>query len=195
VSKRTVPRICKKCGKEFLAQKSDVNRGFGLYCNKKCFNNNYIRLKYPKEYKIWISMKERCSNKSSVSYYRYGAIGISVCDRWRESFDNFITDMGQKKEGMTLDRIDNHGNYEPSNCRWADRYTQAMNKPRGRAKHSTSGYIGVFSYNNTGKWLVKIINKGTVYRIGVFQDKKEAALAYNEAAKKHHKEYAELNII
>lgn len=72
-------------------------------------------------------MKARCSGKSKKHRARYFERGISVCERWM-SYENFLADMGQKPVGASLDRINNDGNYEPSNCRWADAKTQARNK-------------------------------------------------------------------
>jgi hypothetical protein len=78
-------------------------------------------------YDVWRQMKRRCQNPSNVNYYLYGGRGISVCERW-EVFENFCEDMGQRPEGMTLDRTNTNGNYEPSNCRWASLETQSKNK-------------------------------------------------------------------
>ena len=80
------------------------------------------------EYNIWCSMKERCYTPKSIDFPNYGGRGIIVCDRWKHCFENFINDMGMKKEGMSLDRINNNGNYEPSNCRWATASQQAYNR-------------------------------------------------------------------
>jgi hypothetical protein len=71
-------------------------------------------------------MKARCLNPRHKSYRNYGGRGIVVCDRWL-NFDNFLDDMGEKPEGLTLDRIDNDGNYEPGNVRWATRFEQMRN--------------------------------------------------------------------
>jgi len=71
-------------------------------------------------------MHYRCENPKKWQYKYYGALGIKVCDRW-QFFANFVADMGERPEGMTLDRINNDGNYEPSNCQWATKLQQANN--------------------------------------------------------------------
>lgn len=85
------------------------------------------------EYGVWVSMKQRCSNKNTSNYHRYGGRGISVCDRWVESFDNFIADMGERPTGdHSIDRIDNDGDYNPDNCKWSTRLEQGRNTRRNR---------------------------------------------------------------
>lgn len=86
----------------------------------------------------WRGMKERCNNPNAQQYKNYGGAGVSVCDRWLgpNGYANFVKDMGERpSKELTLDRINPFGNYEPSNCRWADRKTQANNK---RAKYKAS---------------------------------------------------------
>jgi hypothetical protein len=81
------------------------------------------------EYKAWQSMRSRCNAPGTRQYKNYGGRGIRVCESWSQSFDNFYRDMGNRpSDGHSLDRIDVNGNYEPSNCRWADSITQANNK-------------------------------------------------------------------
>lgn len=74
----------------------------------------------------WVQMRARCNSKTHHAYARYGGRGITVCDRW-DDFRNFFEDMGERPTGKTLDRINNDGNYEPANCRWATRKKQSNN--------------------------------------------------------------------
>ena len=78
-------------------------------------------------YELWSGMLKRCSNTNSEQYANYGGRGIQVCERWKK-FENFYADMGECPAGHSLDRIDNNGNYEPRNCRWATQKQQVRNK-------------------------------------------------------------------
>ena len=82
-------------------------------------------------HKRWLAMTRRCRDENCIGYENYGGRGIRVCERWSE-FVNFLADMGECPHGLTLDRIDPDGNYEPGNCRWADKRTQARNTRANR---------------------------------------------------------------
>jgi hypothetical protein len=86
-------------------------------------------------------MRQRCRNPRHENYPLYGGRGVRVCERW-DSFDNFLADMGERLDGMTLDRIDPFGNYEPSNCRWATKSEQRVNIRKNKTLGSHEGHRG-----------------------------------------------------
>lgn len=129
------------------------------------------------EYRTWHNLKRRVDSKKGHAYKHYASRGIKVCDRWRNSFKSFYEDMGPRPEGMTLDRIDNDGDYEPANCRWADWSTQATNKRLSSA--SSSGYPGVHRHKKARwpsyRWHAQVTVGGKRIRLGYFHLPEDAA--------------------
>lgn len=122
--------ICKcVCGGEVITTGSRLRAGRRKRGCIDCSGAKYRSvdgIKTP-EYESWRGMRERCSNPRHGSYKNYGGRGISVCEEWKNDFLKFREDMGPRPRGMSLDRIDNNGNYNKQNCRWASRKTQIRN--------------------------------------------------------------------
>ena len=136
-------------------------------------------LSHSSEYSTWNSMIQRCNNKKSKEYKNYGGRGISVCDKWLNSFSCFYNDMGRKpSKDYSIDRINNEGNYEPKNCRWAT-WTQQTNNTRKRV-NNTSGHTGVYFYKPSKKWRASITINSKVYNLGHFSDIKDAVARYEQ---------------
>lgn len=138
-----------------------------------------------KEYSIWSSMLERVRGQGSHGHY-YTELGVEVCDRWKEpdgqGFLNFLEDMGECPDGLTLDRVDNRFGYCKDNCQWADMSQQLSNRRKGCSNNS--GRIGVWFIPKSGKWRVCIKVGGVRHNIGNFSDYGEACGACTAAEKR-----------
>lgn len=127
------------CGTMLTARAASLRNGDTASCG--CYRAEKMAEKQRKHghfgsrtYNSWASMLSRCRDKNKPAYARYGAIGITVCERW-EKFENFLADMGERPEGCSIDRIDNDKGYEPGNCRWATPIQQRRNQRRYIARH------------------------------------------------------------
>jgi len=116
------------CGANNIIPGGRLNAGRAQRGCDNCRSHGATKGGLTPEYQSWRGMRERCVNPNHVAWPRYGGRGITVCDRWLNSFDAFLSDMGKRPKGTSLDRINPDGPYEPTNCRWADVATQARNK-------------------------------------------------------------------
>lgn len=145
------------CGKEFVTRGNSLSSGHTKSCGcwreevraatartRSLVHGHTVGREESPTHGSWAAMFDRCENPKDAAYYRYGGRGITICDRWREpngqGFANFLKDMGERPDGRSIDRIDNDGNYEPGNCRWATHSQQMKNRrPRSEWKNASVG--------------------------------------------------------
>ena len=165
---------CQYCGKEFEAITAHIKSGNTRSCGCRA---GFVThgLSHNQFYKTWKNMMERCNNLKNKHYQSYGGRGISVCTDWQD-LANFVSWAEETYiEGMTMDRINNDGNYEPTNIRWADKTTQALN--RRMKSINTSGYTGVSYLKTKNKWTANIGINNKLKHLGQFSTIEEAVLA------------------
>jgi len=138
------------------------------------------------EYNTWQNMKRRCYNKKNKDYYNYGKRGIKVCKRWKDSFINFLNDVGRRPSSeYSIDRIDSNKDYEPNNVRWANKLSQARNRNGWKNKQNEGNFRGISWRKDNNKWYARI---GVGYKninLGAFSTKEEAIKIRLLAEKKY----------
>ena len=191
INRRRVVLANCECGtKDYQVRWDQVISGIAKSCG--CYQKERVsetasthKLSKTKVYVTWVSMKQRCTNPLDAAYPEYGGRGISVCDRWINSFENFLEDMGKPKAGQSIDRIDFNGNYEPSNCRWSSDSVQVHNQ-RKRKGNCSSEFKGVYFNKEKNKWHCRLYHKGSKIFSKYFETELEAAIAYDEESYKHY---------
>lgn len=158
------------CDKITLVPRAKMLAGKAVSCGCSKIYNNVVHThkvrSSAKERYVWSKMKSRCLCPTDSNYVNYGGRGITLCDKWL-SYAGFIEDMGSSyKEGLSLDRIDNNGNYCKENCRWTDRTTQSYNKRK--LSTNKSGKTGVCWNKSASLWVVYFSIDKTKKYIGSF---------------------------
>lgn len=196
-------KLIKDLGLIYRTPRSRDQERYGIYECPKCKRHRKVLMraakKYPERlcpscskikensagesgtrlYQIWNGMVQRCHNSKSAGYYDYGYRGITVCDEWRTSFFAFKTwalTNGYSIK-LTIDRINNNGNYGSTNCRWATQ-TQQVNNQRMRSTNK-SGYRGVSWADHASSWCARLCVDYKRYHLGYFKCKIEAAETYD----------------
>jgi hypothetical protein len=166
------------CNAHFMRYKKHGNALTVLKAPKRLISDleATLRVQHPYEYRSWCNMKTRCYYQKDSRYDRYGGRGIKVCDRWRDSFENFYEDMGSKPTPKhTLDRKNNDGDYEPSNCKWSTVRAQNANRS------ISNKIMGVGYYKKNDTWWAQLKVNGAIVLNKTFQTEPEAIAARRKA--------------
>ena len=168
---------CQYCGEEFEANSNNIKVGNTKSCG--CLRGELHGLKGHKLYGTWRQMVQRCTNSKHKNYKNYGGRGIIICEEWLDikKFIAWAESTHPNIEGYTLDRIDNDKGYNPDNCRWADRITQAVNKRI--QKSNTSKILGVSWTSRDKRWVAQISHRGKKVWLGQFISIEDAIEARN----------------
>jgi predicted nucleic acid-binding Zn-ribbon protein len=176
---------CGFCGTEFKANTQSILSGNTTSCG--CYKKRRIKetntkhgLHSNKLYNIWGEIKRRTLNPKHKNYNDYGGRGITICEEWldvQNFYDWAMSNGYEENKGLSIDRIDNDGNYSPENCRWVTQTVQTRNQRI--YKNNTSGYRGVSFNKSLNKYIAQIsINKKRIH-LGCYKTKEEGAIAYN----------------
>lgn len=173
---------CPVCESHFEARTSNVQSGNTTKCtscSSKIKQTTHGKSAHPL-YATWKGILERTGNPNSPSYKGYGGRGIKVCKEWRETPDAFITwaEANDYAPGLTLDRIDVNGDYEPNNCRFTTNFIQGQNTRRLNTRNK-SGYRGVSYDRKRKKWQAHIKANGVNHALGRYETAEDAARAYD----------------
>lgn len=178
------------CGTVRIVRKTRLVNGGSASCGCENVEKFVERNKLPegtirgRAYKSWHSMLQRTGNPKSLDYHNYGGRGILVCDEWIDSFDQFLEDMGECPDGLTIERIDVNEGYFKDNCKWATANEQNWN--RRTPITNTSGRVGVSYLESIGKWKANIGHMGASYNLGTFSTFEGAVKAREEAELKYY---------
>lgn len=173
------------CGKEKILQQSNIISERTISCG--CYRDE-LQTTHGKssscEYKTWANMIARCTNPKEHYYANYGGRGITICDRWKNSFEEFYADMGDRPSGnYSIERLDVNGNYEPSNCVWATSFQQQRNIRVQR--NNKTGITGVAWVPELKRYTARIKLDGKSKHLGCFVTLSEAAAARRQAEIKY----------
>lgn len=172
------------CGNTSMPERNNLFSGKVISCG--CYRNEQASRRVTKHslwgtktYWAWAQARQRCTKINSQNFKNYGGRGITMCDRWLESFENFLEDMGECPEGLSLDREDNDGDYSKSNCRWVNSSIQGFNRRKDR--RNTSGRTGVSFMKSKQKWRAYITVDQRQINLGLFSNFEDACVARESA--------------